>query len=106
MHATASLFSQYKGPSCVHMCKLLACGFLSQAACIEGTCKFQEKREQHKTLSQALVALEVQGFDTRLAILTFGVGGTLYKPTKDALHDIGIKPTEVKRLLKEVHLHS
>ena len=65
--------------------------------------KVQEKMEQHKTLLQAL---EAQGFDTRLAILTFGVGGTLYKPTKDALHDVGITPTEMKRLLKELHLHS
>ncbi len=56
--------------------------------------KVQEKMEQHKTLLQAS---EVQGFDTRLAILTFGVGSTLCRPTKDALHDIGIigiTPTE------------
>ena len=65
--------------------------------------KLEEKREQHKSL---LHALEVQGFDTRLAILTFEVGGTLYKPTKDALRDVGITPAEMKKLLKELHLHS
>ncbi len=75
-------------------------GYTSDTRHVE---KVQEKMEQHKTLLQAL---EAQGFDTRLAILTFGVGGTLYKPTKDALHDVGITPTEMKRLLKELHLHS
>ncbi len=65
--------------------------------------KVQQKMEQHKTL---LLALKVQGFDKRLAILNFVVGGTLYKPTKDALHDIRITPTEMKRLLQEFHLHT
>ncbi len=65
--------------------------------------KVQEKKEQHRTLLQAL---EVQGFDTKLAILTLGVGGTLYKPTKDALRDVGITPAEMKTLLKDLHLHS
>ena len=47
---------------------------------VEYTCdarhleKIEEKRQQHKTL---LKALEMQGFDARSLILTYGVGGTI-----------------------------
>ena len=65
--------------------------------------KIEEKRQQHKTL---LKALEMQGFDVRLLILTTGVGGTIYKRTQDCLEDVGIGPVEMKKLLKDIHLHS
>ena len=65
--------------------------------------EIEEKRQQHKTL---LKALEMQGFDVRLLILTFGVGGTIYKRTQDYLEDVGIGPVEMKKLLKDIHLHS
>ncbi len=65
--------------------------------------KIQQEREQHQTLLQAE---KVQGFDTRPEIFTFGVGGKLYKPTKDTLRDVRVTPTRLKKLLKEIHLHS
>ena len=65
--------------------------------------KIEEKRQQHKTL---LKALEMQGCSARLLILTFGVGGTIYKRTQDHLEDVGIGPVEMKKLLKDIHLHS
>ena len=40
--------------------------------------KIEEKRQQHKT---PLKALEMQGYSVRLLILTFGVGGKIYKRT-------------------------
>ena len=48
----------------------------------------------------------MQGFDVRLLILTFGVGGIIYKRTQDYLEDVGIGPVEMKKLLKDIHLHS
>ena len=58
---------------------LLEGGYTSETRHLE---KIEEKRQQHKTL---LKALEMQGFDVRLLILTFGVGGTIYKRTQDYL---------------------
>ena len=65
--------------------------------------KIEEKRQQHKTL---LNALEIQGYRTQLLILTFGVGGTIYKRTQDYLEDTGVGPVEMKKLLKDIHLQS
>ena len=65
--------------------------------------KIKEKKEQHKTL---LEALELQGFDSRLGILTFGVGGTIYRSTQDALRDVGVMPADMKRLLTSINSHS
>ena len=65
--------------------------------------KIREKEEQHKTL---LEALRLQGFDTRLGILAFGVGGTIFKTTQDALRDVGVMPTEMKKLLASINTHS
>ena len=65
--------------------------------------KIEEKRQQHKTL---LKALEMQGFDARLLILTVGVGGTICKRTQDYLKEVGIGTVETKKLLKDIHLHS
>ena len=48
----------------------------------------------------------MQGFDVRLLILTFGVGGMIYKRTQDYLEEVGIGNVEMKRLLKDIHLHS
>ena len=62
----------------------------------------EEKRQQHKILLQAL---EMQGFSARLLILTCGVGGTFYKRTQDYLQDVGMGPVEMKKLLKDIHLH-
>ena len=49
--------------------------------------KIAENKQQHETL---LKAMELQGFDTRLLIFTFGVGGTIYKQTQDALQSVGM----------------
>ena len=65
--------------------------------------KIAEKKQQHETL---LKAMELQGFDTRLLILTFGVGGTIYTRTQDALQGVGVSPTDMIKLLKAIHLHS
>ena len=51
-------------------------------------------------------ALDLQGFDARLLILTFGVGGTIYKRTLDSLEIAGVGTMEMKTLLKDIHLHS
>ena len=79
---------------------LLEGGYTSDTRHLE---KIEEKRQQHKTL---LKALEMQGFDVRLLILTFSVGGTIYKRTQDYLEDVGIGPVEMKSLLKDINLHS
>ena len=50
--------------------------------------------------------LDLQGFDARLLILTFGVGGTNYKRTQDSLEIAGFKTMKMKKLLKDIHLHS
>jgi len=50
---------------------LLEGGYTSGTRHLE---KIEEKRQQHKKL---LKALEIQGFDVRLLILTIGVGGTI-----------------------------
>ena len=65
--------------------------------------KIEEKRQQHKILLQAL---EMQGFSARLLILTCGVGGTFYKRTQDYLEHVGTGSVEMKKLLKDIHLHS
>ena len=39
-------------------------------------------------------------------ILTFGMGGTIYKRTQDSLDIVGVGPAEVKKLLKDIHLRS
>ena len=48
----------------------------------------------------------MQDFDVQLLILTFGVGGSIYKRTQDYLKDVGIALVEKKKLLKDIHLHS
>ena len=48
----------------------------------------------------------MQGYSARLLILTFGVGGTIYKRIQDYLEDTGVGPVEMKKLLKDIHLHS
>ena len=67
--------------------------------------KIRGKTEQHKTLLK-LEASRLRGCEARLGILTFGVGGTMYSATQDALHDTGIEPVEMTELLKDIHLHS
>ncbi len=85
--------------------------------------KVQEKREQYSYLGAAADPFTSIG-DARLQhktsnldhdvmvdlkVMTFGVGGTLYKPAKHALCEVGVAPTEMKRLsgnLKKIHLHS
>ena len=58
---------------------LLEGGYTSDTRHLE---KVEEKKQQHETLMKAL---DLQGFDARLLILTFGVGGTIYKRTQDSL---------------------
>ena len=79
---------------------LLEGGYTSDTKHLE---KIWEKIEQHQTL---LEALSLRGFEARLGLLTFGVRGTMHSATRDALHDTGIKPVEMKNLLKDIHLHS
>ena len=78
---------------------------------LEGECrsdtrhpeKIEGERQQHKTL---LKALEMRGFDARLLMLTCVVGGTIYKRTQDYSKDVGISPVEMKKLLRDIRLHS
>ena len=79
---------------------LLKGGYTSDTRHLE---KIEEKRQQHKTL---LKASEMQGYSAQLLILTFGVGGTISKRTQDHVEDVGIGPVEMKKLLKDIHLHS
>ena len=65
--------------------------------------KVSEKQDQHKLLMQAL---KLRGFDVRLGILAFGVGGTIFKTTRDALKDVGIEPNPLKKLLRDINTHS
>ena len=48
----------------------------------------------------------MQGFDTMLGNLTFGVGGSISKGTQAILPDVGIVPAEINQVLKDIHLHS
>ena len=54
--------------------------------------------------------MELQGFDVRLLILTFGVGGTILRENPKLFSYrtrlFGIGNVEMKRLLKDIHLHS
>ena len=79
---------------------LLEGGYTSDTRHLE---KPTEKERQHDTL---LKALDLQGFDTRLGGLTFGVGGSVYKGIQAILSDVGIVPTEMKKVLNDIHLHS
>ena len=79
---------------------LLEGGYTSDTKHLE---KVEEKKRQHETLMKAL---NLQGFDARLLILTFGVGGTIYKRTQDSLEITGVGTMEMKTLLKDIHLHS
>ena len=64
--------------------------------------------DQHlsSTWKTLMKALDLQGFDVRLLILTLSVGGTIYNQTQDSIDIAGVGPTEMKKLLKDIHLHS
>ena len=62
--------------------------------------KIQKKREQHKQFMQALT---LRGYDARLMVFTFGVGGSIFQQAKDDLKELGVDATTSKR---DIHLHS
>ena len=67
---------------------------------------FEKVIEKQRQLETLLKALDLRGFDTRLGVLTFGVGGSIYKGTQAILSDVGIIPAELKKVLKDIQLHS
>ena len=80
---------------------LLEGGYTSDTRQVEIVEKIEEKRQQHKTL---LKALEMQRLWCTNAEI--GAGETIYKRTQNFLQGVGIDPVEMKRLLKDIHLHS
>ena len=58
--------------------------------------KIHKKREQHKHLMKALA---LQGYDARLMIFTFGVGGSIFQQAKDNLKALGVDQTAIKKVL-------
>ncbi len=65
--------------------------------------KMREKESQH---AQLMHALQVRGFDAKLMVLTFGLGGTVYQQAAEDLRLLGVNMTSVKNTLRAIHLHS
>ena len=63
----------------------------------------REKELQH---AQLMHALQVRGFDAKLMVLTFGLGGTVYQQAAQDLRLLGVNMTSVKSTLRAIHLHS
>ena len=65
--------------------------------------KIHKKQEQHKHLMKALT---LQGYDARLMIFIFGVGGSILQQAKDDLKVLGVDQTAIKKVLRGIQLHS
>ncbi len=67
--------------------------------------KMMEKELQH---AQLIHALQVRGFDGKLMVLTFGLGGTMYQQAAEdlGLCLLGVNITSVKNTLRAIHLHA
>ena len=65
--------------------------------------KIREKELQH---AQLMHALQVGGFDAKLMVQTFGLGGIVYQQAAEDLRLLGVHTTSVKDTLRAVHLHS
>ncbi len=65
----------------------------------------REKELQH---AQLMHALQVKGFDAKLMVLTFGLGGTVYQQIACAedMRLPGVNMTSVQNTLRAIHLHS
>ena len=79
---------------------LIEGGYTSDTRHLE---KLAEKKDQHCSLMNAL---EDRGLDARLMIFTFGVGGTVYKQSKEDMSQLGVDAAGITKTLKEIHLHS
>ena len=79
---------------------LIEGGYTSDTRHLE---KLAGKKDQHRSLMNAL---EDRGLDARLMIFTFGVGGTVYKQSKDDMRQLGVDAADITITLKEIHLHS
>ena len=51
-------------------------------------------------------ALTLRGYDARLMVFTFGVGGSIFQQAKNDLKELEMDMTTSKRVLRDVHLHS
>ena len=65
--------------------------------------KIREKELQH---AQLMHALQVRGFDAKLMVLTFGLGGTVYQQAAEDQRLLGVNMTSDKNTLRAAHLHS
>ncbi len=65
--------------------------------------KMREKGLQH---TQLMHALQVRGFDAKLMVLTFGLGGTVYQQAAEDMRLLGVDMTSMKNMLRAIHLHS
>ncbi len=50
--------------------------------------------------------MQMRGFDAKLMILTYGVGGIIYKQTSENMQILGMSSTPITMTLRAIHLHS
>ena len=78
---------------------LIEGGYTSDTRHLE---KLAEKKNQHHKLMEALT---LRGFDAKLMIFAFGVGGTIYKQSMEDMRQLGFSTAVITKTLKDIHLH-
>ena len=79
---------------------LIEGGYTSDTRHLE---KLAEKKHQHHKLMDALT---LRGFDAKLIIFAFGVGGTIYRQSMEDMRQLGVSTAVITKTLKDIHLHS
>ena len=78
---------------------LIEGGYTSDTRYLE---KLAEKKNQHHKLMNALT---LRGFDAKLMIFAFGVGGSIYRQKIEDLRQLRVSTAVITKTLKDIHLH-